>query len=300
MRVLITGAAGDFGRDLAPWLAQKHEVVCTDARPLKCPYEFHVADLCEVSDVTGLCDGIDAVIHLAALLPKDQYRTQAYIGANVGAVALLAEEAIRANVSRLIYVSTVWATGHGAEEESFRLNELSPAHPVCMYGITKRIGETMAGYYAANHGLSTIVLRATGYLRHEAFGLDGEIDWEQADLPSIAARMTHASAKIYNPGDLGPIFEAALGRADTVFERLLIGQTLSFSEDDADLCRSDPVAAWEQHYPGAAEFFAASGYHPPPFTHLYDNARSRELLGFRMQYDLGDVISAWRLQQGSR
>ncbi|MEI6503359.1 MAG: NAD(P)-dependent oxidoreductase, partial [Armatimonadota bacterium] len=152
MRVLITGAAGDFGRDLAPLLAQKHEVVCTDARPLKTPYAFHQADLCDVTEVTGLCDGVDAVVHLAALLPKDQYRTQAYIGANVEAVAFLAEEAIRASVKRFIYVSTVWATGHGVGEGSFRLNEASPARPVCMYGVTKGLGETMAEYYSANHG----------------------------------------------------------------------------------------------------------------------------------------------------
>lgn len=300
MRVLITGAAGDFGRDLAPLLAQKHEVVCTDSRPLKCSYEFHQADLCNVAEVQGLCDRIDAVIHLAALLPKDQYRTQAYIGANVEAAAFLAEEAIRASVKRFLYVSTVWATGHGIEEGSFCLNEASPAHPVCMYGVTKGIGETMAEYYAANHGLNTLVLRATGYLRHEAFGLDGDIDWEQADLPSVAARMTNAGAKIYNPGDLGAIFETALVAPNPGFDRVLIGQTLPFTQDDQDLCLNNPVAAWEKHYPGAAEFFAASGHQPPPFTHVYDNARSRELLGFRMQYDLGDVISAWRLQQGSR
>ena len=169
-----------------------------------------------------------------------------------------------------------------------------------MYGVTKGLGETMAEYYSANHGLSTIVLRATGYLRHEAFGPDGDVDWDQADLPSIAARMVNAGAKIYNPADLGPIFEAALALPDVPFERLLIGQTLPFTDEDESACRHDPVAAWEKHYPGAAEFFAGSGYQPPPLTHVYDNARSRERLGFAMQYDLGDVISAWRLQQGSR
>jgi hypothetical protein len=300
MRVLITGAAGDFGRDLAPWLARNHEIVCTDARPLDCEYEFHQADLCELSAVTGLCDGIDAVVHLAALLPKDQYRTQAYVGANVEAVALLAEEAIRAGVKRFVYVSTVWATGHGAEEGRFRIDELAPAHPICMYGITKRIGETMAGYYSFNHKLSTIILRATGYLRHEAFGLEGEIDWEQADLPSIAARLTNPGAKLYNPGDLGPLFDAALALPEVVFERLLIGLTSPFADDEADLCLHEPAAAWDKHYPGAAEFFAATGFEPPPYTHVYDNSRSRALLGFGTQYDLGDVISAWRLQEGSR
>jgi nucleoside-diphosphate-sugar epimerase len=300
MRVLITGAAGDFGRDLAPWLAKQHEVVCTDTRPLETPFEFHLADLCEVTDVNGLCDGIDAVIHLAALLPKSQYRTQAYIAANMEAVSLLAEEAVRAQVKRFLYVSTVWATGHGTDEGVFRINEQTPPRPVCMYGVTKYQGEVMAEYYARNHGLSTVILRATGYLRHEAFDAEGEIDWEAADLASVASRITGPGAKLYHPGDLGPIFEAALNLPQVGCERLLIGLTAPFADEDEALCRENPVAAWEKHYPGAAEFFAASGHQPPPYTHLYDNARARQVLGCEMQYDLGDVISAWRLQEGSR
>lgn len=300
MRILLTGAAGDFGRDLAPWLARNHEVVCTDLRPCDTSYEFHVADLCDPAAVSGLCDGCDAVIHLAALLPKSDYGTPAYMDANVKAVALLAEEAIRAGVKRFLYISTVWATGHGTEEGTFRIDEQTPPTPVCMYGVTKYLGETMVEYYSRNHGLSVIVLRATGYLRHAAFDASGDIDWEQADLPSIAARMTTPGAKLYNPGDLGPIFDAALSLPDVPFDRLLIGLSSPFADVDAELCQSDPVAAWEKYYPGAAEFFAATGHQPPSYTHVYDNARCREVIGFQMSYELGDVISAWRLQEGSR
>lgn len=300
MRVLITGAAGDFGRDLAPWLARNHEVVTTDLRSCDTPYEFHVADLCDVDAVKGLCEACDAVIHLAALLPKSDYGTPAYMRANVEAVAVLAEEAIRAQVKRFLFISTVWATGHGTEEGVFEIDEQTPPTPICMYGVTKYLGETMAEYYARNHGLSSIVLRACGYYRHEAFDANGDIDWEQADLASVVARMTTPGAKLYHPGDLGPLMEAALALPEVSFDRILIGLTSPFTADEADLCRNDPISAWEKHYPGAAEFFAASGHQPPPYTHMYDNRRSREVLGFEMEYDLGDVISAWRLQEGVR
>lgn len=300
MRVLITGAAGDFGRDLTPWLAQNHEVICTDLRPLETPCEFRLADLCDPHAVHGLCDGCDAVIHLAALLPKSQHSTQAYMSANVEAVALLAEEAIRAEVQRFIFISSVWATGHGTEEGTFRISEQTPPTPVCMYGVTKYLGETMVEYYARNHGLSSIILRACGYERHPAFDGSGSIDWERADLPSVAGKMITPAAKLYNPGDLAPLFEAALALPEVSCERILIGLTSRFADADAALCRSDPIAAWEKYYPGAAEFFAATGLQPPPFTHVYDNARARKVLGFEMSYDLGDVISAWHLQEGHR
>lgn len=300
MHILVTGAAGDFGRDLAPWLARSHDVVCSDARPLETALPFRQADLTDAGQVAGLCEGCEAVIHLAALLPKDQYSTTAYLSANVQAVCLLAEEALRAGVKRFIYVSTVWATGHGAEEGRFRIDEQAPARPVCMYGVSKYLGETMVEYYAHNHGLSSLVLRACGYLRHPAVDDRGEIDWEQADLGSLAARLTSPAAKLYHPGDLGPLFEQALGLPDPVFRRVLIGLTPPFGEEEAELCRRDPVAAWERRYPGAAEFLDAVGHQPPAYTHAYDNSLSRELLGFRMSYDLGDLISAWRQREGSR
>ena len=100
MKILITGAAGDFGCDLAPWLAREHEVRLTDARLPQTALPFTKADLTNPDQVSGLCDGVDAVIHLAALLPKGQYRTSAYIEANATAVALLAEEALRAAFAR--------------------------------------------------------------------------------------------------------------------------------------------------------------------------------------------------------
>ncbi|MEN6400525.1 MAG: NAD(P)-dependent oxidoreductase [Armatimonadia bacterium] len=297
MRILITGAAGDFGRDLAPWLAAHHDVRVTDARPVETDLEFVQADLCDRDSLTGLCDDVETVIHLAALLPKDQYRTNAYFEANAAAVALLAEEALRADVRRLIYISTVWATGHGIEEGTFMINEATPPTPVCMYGLTKYLGEVTAEYYSRKHKLSVTVLRACGYLRHPDFDATGQADWPTADLASIAGRFTNPAAKLFNPADLGHLLENALRRPQTGFERFLVGLSLPFTAADAELCRHEPVAAWDKYYPGAADCFAGLGFEPPSFTHTYDNRRSRDELGFAMRYTLQDVINEWQRRQ---
>lgn len=76
-----------------------------------------------------------------------------------------------------------------------------------------------------------------------------------------------------------------------------MGLSLPFSSEDADLCRNDPLAAWEKHYPGAAACLQGLGHEPPPFTHCYDNRRSRGGLGFEMHYGLEDVIAEWQRRQ---
>jgi len=82
------------------------------------------------------------------------------------------------------------------------------------------------------------------------------------------------------------------------FERCVVGLTVPFTAEDADLCRADPVAAWEKYYPGAAQCFAAIGHQPPPLPYYYDNARSRELFGWEMRYSLADVIAEWQRREG--
>lgn len=299
MRILVTGAAGDFGRDLVPWLARRHDVRATDLRPVDLPGEFVTADLGDPEQVTGLAEGMDAVIHLAALLPKSEYTTAQYVAANVLAPQLLAEESLRAGVKRFVYISTVWAAGHGEEAPPPIDVEVAP-RPVCMYGLTKLQGEIAMEYYARQQGLSVIVARACGYVRHPDCDAEGDVDWETADLASLANWLTMPGGKLFSPGDLGPALETAVSLPDVTFARCLLGLTNPFTAADAALGRTDPVGAWEKYFPGARECFAGLGFQPPSLSFYYSNASARDLLGFRQQITLADVISEWRLREGPR
>lgn len=299
MRILVTGAAGDFGRDLVPWLAQRHDVRATDLRPATPPCEFVPADLSAPEQVSGLCEGMDAVIHLAALLPTAQHTTMTYLNGNTRAVHLLAEEALRAQVKRFVFISTVWVAGHG-EEGPPPLDETVAPRPVCMYGLTKYYGELAVEYYARNFGLSALILRACGYFRFPGCDAEGEVDWDEVDLASLAGRLTSPGGKLFSPGDLGSVMEAAVNLPEVGFERCLLGLDMPLTAADAALGRTDPVAAWDKYYPGATECFAGLGFTPPPLNYYYSNARLRARLGFRQQISLADVISAWRLREGPR
>ncbi|MCS0634747.1 NAD(P)-dependent oxidoreductase [Streptomyces sp. LP05-1] len=75
------------------------------------PAETVTADLTDPSSLAGLCDGVSAVVHLAAYIGEDPERCAAV---NVdGTLALLAE-ARRAGVRRFVQLSTAAVYGDGA------------------------------------------------------------------------------------------------------------------------------------------------------------------------------------------
>ena len=71
-RVLITGSEGEVGLDLAPQLAKRFNVTGFDIKPGTHESIRSIrGDLCNYPEVAKAAAGIDAIVHMAALLPSD-------------------------------------------------------------------------------------------------------------------------------------------------------------------------------------------------------------------------------------
>lgn len=289
MRVLVTGAAGEFGRDLVPWLARKHDVLATDIVPADPPCEFVQADLRDPEAVEALVQGVDAVIHLAVLLPAP-HPTAAFVDVNVKASTLLLEAAAEAKLGRFVYISTVWATGHGTEEGYLPVDEDAPLRPQEMYGLTKLQGELSAEFYARMHGMSTLVLRMCGYLRCPQFAPDGSVDLSAANLGDIAACLLRPGQKVCTPNDLGTLMDAAITRDIGGFERVIAGNGVPWQPEDIPQLSVDPLPVIERYYPGATALFSAYDIAPSPVGFYYSVARCRKLLGIEQEYTVADLV----------
>lgn len=68
------------------------------------------ADLTDPSSLRGVCDGIDVVLHCASHIGADERLTEAV---NAHGTRALVEEATRAGVPRVVYVSTAAVYGRG-------------------------------------------------------------------------------------------------------------------------------------------------------------------------------------------
>lgn len=150
-KVLVTGGAGFIGANLIRHLKQRgYSVAVLDdfstgrlSHLEGCGIRSVVGDILSSDLVNRLCEGIDAVVHLAAR-PGIPQATLDPIGtwrANVtGSLSIL--EACRVNrVSKVILASSYAALGD------------------TVYGVSKRTGELLANAYSANYGLATCSLR---------------------------------------------------------------------------------------------------------------------------------------------
>lgn len=172
MRVLVTGAAGFIGSHLSEALiAQGHGVVGLDAfipyypRPFKernleglragPGFTFHEADL-RTASIEPLMDGVDAVVHLAAMpgLVRSWTDFDLYLTCNVAATSRLLDACRARDIARFIHISTSSVYGLDAIGD-----EEMPKTPVSPYGVTKLAAEHLVMAYVQNFGFPAAILR---------------------------------------------------------------------------------------------------------------------------------------------
>lgn len=158
-KILLTGAAGKLGAHLREFLATAcTELHSVDNREFKAiaKNEFaHMVDLADAHALEALLQGVDAVIHFAGYPREADWST--LIATNVIGVANLWEQSKQAGVGRMIYASSNHAVGMYPRSES--IDESAMPRPDTRYGVTKVFMESLAGLYAAKHGLRGFGMR---------------------------------------------------------------------------------------------------------------------------------------------
>jgi uronate dehydrogenase len=158
--VLITGAGGEVGRGVVPFLDRSFELRLLSLDESGDPRHVRV-DLLDLQALSRALDGVEAVLHLAvASGHPGTYEDDAFndlrFDVNVKGTFHVFEAARRAGVRRVVHVSSlmvVW--GYGAE---MIVPGDATARPVGTYALTKALGEEIARHYAS-HGLEVVTLR---------------------------------------------------------------------------------------------------------------------------------------------
>lgn len=158
MRVLLTGAAGQIGTIVLASLANQYEWILTDRRPPANTfgYPFIPADIADLTALRSLCQGIDTVIHLAAM-SRPESSWQDLYSPNLLGVYNLFQAASEMGCRRVIFASSLQAVD--GYPRDLQIREDAQPNPLTLYGATKAWGEALAAYYAGQKNLSLLCLR---------------------------------------------------------------------------------------------------------------------------------------------
>ncbi|MFH0834978.1 MAG: SDR family oxidoreductase, partial [Candidatus Micrarchaeota archaeon] len=146
MRVLVTGAKGRIGKRLVAAMVGGYEVKAVDRKDI---------DLAEADEaqLAALLKGVDAVIHLAGILDYGA-PDETIMRVNCGATEKLAKAAVKANVKRVVLMSScsVW---HG-NSLPVPITEKTPRSPDSAYGRSKICAEEAL----RKSGVPFVIIRA--------------------------------------------------------------------------------------------------------------------------------------------
>jgi UDP-glucose 4-epimerase len=156
MRVLVTGGAGNMGREVVALLKQRGDEPIIYDRVATDDSNAHASVVGEITDGVALAQSmrehrIAGVVHLAAVLQfgceQDPLRA---IDVNVNGTVAVVAAALETGVERIVHASSIAAYGTTETE----LNERSPVQrDVGMYGLTKLLSEALLSRIGRRQGI---------------------------------------------------------------------------------------------------------------------------------------------------
>ncbi len=151
MRILVTGGAGYVGSTMVPMLLEQgHKVRVLDSLKfggqglLPCCqnrfFELMKGDVCDEKVVAKALDGVDAIVHLAAIVgyPACKKEPQVAMTTNVEGTRTLLN--LRKKDQKFMFAST--GSIYGSVPD-YVCNENTPRSPITLYGETKAAAEEL-------------------------------------------------------------------------------------------------------------------------------------------------------------
>ena len=169
MKVLVTGGFGYLGSHLAQYFKDRGHDVSIFVRGINPnliewskQFNLIIGDFLNEDSVNDMCNGVDWVIHTAAL--NEVYcrvKSKEALLINSYGTRLLLENAVKHNVKKFLYFSTFHVYGVPTVE---LITEETKVNPMNDYSITHYVAETYCNQIYNQDGLEIAIARITnGY-----------------------------------------------------------------------------------------------------------------------------------------
>jgi UDP-glucose 4-epimerase len=275
VRVLFTGSSGaKVGATVAAHLAKMHEVIGVDR--LAASTTRHLADITKVANWPRLLDGVDAVIHFAALhAPHRETHSEAeFVATNVEATARLLDASKAAGVRRFVLASTTSIYGRAMKGKASAawVTELLMPEPEDIYDETKLAAEALcADAFAPD--FVTMALRFSRCFSEPAREMALYRLYRGVDAQDVAQAFALAiDSSPRAPRNTAPIAE---------FEAFNISAPSPLQREDCDDLMRDAASVIRLRAPELAEeFFRRNWPLPQSIDRVYAIDKAKAKLGF--------------------
>jgi nucleoside-diphosphate-sugar epimerase len=158
MSILVTGASGFIGSELCCVFPTLRRVV-RHPEQLVSSNDILISSIDSTTSWGNSLIGIDSIIHLAGLAHNPNACDNDYKEVNVNGTLKLAQEAVKAGVSRFVYVSSIVVNGSNSHDKAFLPSDVPEPHN--SYARSKYEAELGLWDISKKTGLEVVIVRPT-------------------------------------------------------------------------------------------------------------------------------------------
>lgn len=276
MKILVTGSAGRVGRAIYIKLMKTHKVVGIDKTP--CSTVDYVGDIRDVGLLTEAVEGVDVIVHTAALhaphvgLVSDQE----FEDINIKATEQLALLAVKKGVKHFVFTSTTALYGFSSTPDGVAgwVNETVTPRPKTIYHKSKIQAEQILENISNLFNLPVTVLQMSRCFP------------EPANLMALYRLTRGIDAR-----DVANAHACAIEKRLSGFRRYIISGKTPFNKTCCEQLYLNADDVVKEYAAKLAKDFADRTWHlPKSLDRVYDSSLAQLELGWQPKYGYESVL----------
>lgn len=294
--ILVTGAAGLLGQFVVnELLAAGYEVRGFGHETGSADIDWQIGDVTDYAAVKQAMQGVDGVLHLAAVPNIWSADGATIMLVNVQGTYNVFEAAQQQGIQRVVFCSSDSVAGYTVREGCMIAPQYAPLdleHPLQAtdpYALSKVLGEGVAQAYALR-GMSVLALR-TVFIAYPQ--MHGEILCRAKDPvhyrgPMVGGPSCAGGGPLHHhidPRDVARAFRLALELPMEAgeFESIYLSAAVTLAPEPT-------LQRLARLHGGDVQVVDAAHYARHPYAPLYDLSHARQRLGFVPEYDLRHLL----------